>query len=102
MDLPKNKLGFKATLDERIQIEIDKIKKKYGDKYEPYTSCNGHEKYPMTIIVQNKYSGCCFEWFTGIRIPNDYLAEWGRKQLYQRDKDGIPFIPEVLEKNAKS
>lgn len=58
-------------------------------KYKTLASCCGHGKYPMTIIVSRGY-GNPIEWFSQVEIPR-------KRNFYRRDKQGVFYIPEVLE-----
>ncbi len=50
--------------------------------------CCGHGKYPMTIVV-NDY-GLTYDLVSGKKIPR-------KKKFYKRDKQGIYYIPEVID-----
>jgi len=50
--------------------------------------CCGHNKYPMTIIIQNIYR--TYELFTGNTIPR-------KRRFYLKDKQGFYYIPEALK-----
>ncbi|MBU0959167.1 MAG: hypothetical protein KKB31_04435 [Nanoarchaeota archaeon] len=62
-------------------------------------SCCGHKKYPITVVVEfkNKMSQSegglffPFELISGKVIPR-------KKRFYKRDKDGVYYIPEVINK----
>lgn len=53
------------------------------------SSCCGHGKYPMTLIVQSKH--LIYEFISGIPIPR-------KKRFYKKDKQGFYYIPEVINK----
>jgi hypothetical protein len=56
--------------------------------------CCGHNKYPMTIIVENVWSKTPFEILHHIDIPR-------KKKFYKKDKEGYYYIPEISEKEEK-
>ena len=51
------------------------------------SSCCGHNKYPMTIIVKTELGN--LELFSGFNINR-------KKRFYIKDKQGFYFIPEVI------
>lgn len=53
-------------------------------------SCCGHGKYPPSIIVID----------SKIKLPYEIFSDKNilRKKFYKYDKQGYPYIPEVLEK----
>jgi len=53
--------------------------------------CCGHGKYPMTIVVRNRRRSDVFDLVSSADIPR-------KKQFYKKDKQGMYFIPETLEK----
>jgi len=53
--------------------------------------CCGHNKYPMTIVIQNTQNYRTWEFFTGVDIPR-------KKRFYKKDKEGYYYIPEVVDK----
>ena len=52
--------------------------------------CCGHGKYPMSIVVRERYYAYQYEICSGV-ILND------KKRFYKRDKQGYYFIPEVKQ-----
>ena len=50
--------------------------------------CCGHNKYPMTIVVKDKY-GNIYELFSQKVLPR-------KKKFYKKDEEGYYFIPETL------
>ena len=54
--------------------------------------CCGHNKYPMTILVKNKYikNSPVIELRSGKIIPR-------KRKFYKRDKQGYYYIPEVKQ-----
>ncbi|MFQ6010211.1 MAG: hypothetical protein ACE5J7_03780 [Candidatus Aenigmatarchaeota archaeon] len=78
----------KKTIDKEIRCAVDAINE-YTD-YETLSSCSGHGRYPMTIIVRNK-SGRIFDLISGKDIPR-------KRNFYKKDKEGYYYIPEVSEK----
>ena len=65
-------------------------------KFETLLSCCGHDKYPKTIIVRNKASGCVFEWYSKIILESTYKNGKRRKRFYEKDNEGYYFIPELI------
>ena len=51
-------------------------------------NCCGHNKYPMTIIIETPLSKKPFEILHQIHLPR-------KRKFYKKDKDGYYFIPEV-------
>jgi len=82
-----------VEVDLCLQTEVKRINKNYALR--TLASCCGHNKYPKTIVVQNKYSRTIFEYFTGIRIFNKYKNGKKRRRFYKKDQYGYYFIPEV-------
>jgi len=58
-----------------------------------YSSCCGHNKYPLTIIGKD-YSGNFIELLSGIKITRT-------RKFYKKDKRGYYYIPEIINKNVK-
>jgi len=52
--------------------------------------CCGHGKYPMTIIVEDKYGN---HWDI---CSNELIAR--KKRFYLKDKEGYYYIPETVRK----
>jgi len=58
--------------------------------------CCGHGKYDMSIIIKyttgsdGKWSFKVKDMISGINIPR-------KKRFYKKDKDGVYYIPEVIE-----
>lgn len=50
--------------------------------------CCGHGKYPMTIVVK---------WGDGAFEIVSYKNIYRKSRFYKKDKQGIYYIPEVLE-----
>jgi len=59
--------------------------------YKTLASCCGHGKYPMTIVVEKGW-GLPLEYFTQIILPR-------KRRFYKKDKQGIFYIPEVVNDN---
>ena len=53
-----------------------------------YSSCCGHGKYNMTVVVSVKKSGKYHDLFSNIEIPR-------KNKFYKKDKEGYYYIPEV-------
>jgi hypothetical protein len=68
-------------------VEIIKFLKENG--IETISSCCGHGKYPITIIVKTNEIGITQEIFSGIIFKDR------KKKYYKKDKEGIYFIPEI-------
>lgn len=51
--------------------------------------CCGHGKYPMTIVALCGFGQEPCEILSGVWIPR-------KKRFYKRDKEGIYYIPEVV------
>ena len=54
---------------------------------ETLSSCCGHGRYPMTIIIRDTWK--TFELFSGVEFPHD------KKRFYKKDKEDFYYIPEV-------
>ncbi len=64
--------------------------------YHPISSCCGHEKYPLTVIIREKSNKILHrEIFSGIIIPR-------RKRFYQRDEEGCYHLPELKRRFRKT
>ena len=65
-------------------------------EHKPYkilACCCGHNKYPMTIVMENPRG--IFELFSNKDIPR-------KKKFYKKDKEGYYYIPETIKnKNQK-
>lgn len=61
--------------------------------YDTISSCCGHGKYPITIIVKERHNGrdVFKELLTQIEIPR-------KRRFYNRDKQGYYYIPEAVSK----
>ena len=60
------------------------------DIYTIKACCCGHGKYPMTIIIDDGTDEMV-EIVSGKIIPR-------KKKFYKKDKQGVYYIPEVMEK----
>lgn len=74
-------------VDKCIQKFIIRINK--YSKYCTLSSCCGHNKYPMSIIIQNKETKEISELFTKFKF------EKRKRTFYKKDKEGYYFIPEL-------
>lgn len=70
---------------DKCMVEYVKIKQKSGLK--TLASCCGHDKYPVTLVIQGKTR--IYEYISGKTIPR-------KKRFYKRDKEGYYFIPETI------
>jgi len=52
--------------------------------------CCGHDRYPMSIVIQYEDTGERRELFSNTFIPRT-------RNFYRTDKDGFYFIPECLK-----
>ncbi len=64
--------------------------------YETVSSCCGHGKYPLTVVVKYKINNIPFykELFTQIDIPRF-------RRFYKTDNEGYYYIPEVSKHGFK-
>jgi len=75
-----------TRIDECIRPLIKWLKDRY---YKPISSCCGHGKYKMTIVVRARGNrDFIYELFSG-------KALFRTKKFYKRDKQGYYYIPEV-------
>ena len=84
------KLNIKSgdtRIDPCMRPLIKFLKNKYN--YNILACCCGHERYPMTIVVESILSTSPLE-----LLSNTYLPR--KKRFYVRDKRGCYYIPEVL------
>lgn len=58
--------------------------------YDTVSSCCGHQKYPLTVVVKEKWKDNIIykELFTNTIIPRT-------RRFYKRDEEGYYYIPEV-------
>ena len=84
----KNK-GLHNRIDKCMKPLI-KFLNKQG--YKTVSSCCGHDKYPMTVVVKvNTISGNeLMELLSETDIPR-------KRKYYVKDKKGYYFIPEVIK-----
>jgi hypothetical protein len=61
--------------------------------YKTVACCSGHDKYPMTVVVEYMTNGkpSYIELFSGKIIPR-------KRRYYLKDKDGLYYIPEVQKR----
>ena len=66
--------------------------------WETISSCCGHGKYPMTIVVKSEVvkKGLSNQ-YCGLEIVSGEYIE-RIKRFYKKDKQGFYFIPEVIKK----
>ena len=81
--------GKVCRLDKCIANLVIKLNEDIG--MTTYSSCCGHGRYPMTIVVASspKKLGLIHEFCSGKSIPRI-------KRFYKKDEDGYYFIPEVF------
>lgn len=82
---PKNGSRF---IDPCMKKEIKKLNKQ---GVITLACCCGHGKYPKTIVIKSSLNGMPVEKFTRQYIPRI-------RKFYKKDKQGVYFIPEVIEK----
>jgi len=86
---PKNDSRF---IDPCMKEYIEMINKILKKVYEVKACCCGHGKYPRTVVIGLKRKNSfCFDLISGKMINRE-------KKFYKKDKQGVYFIPEVLEK----
>ncbi len=64
---------------------------------ETVASCCGHGKYPVTIVHRAKephIKGFLYDLGSGYRVSR-------KSKFYVKDKEGLFFIPEVMENNKQ-
>ena len=81
-----NKWGD-TRIDPCMRKFIKNLEQGCEDRYIILGCCCGHNKYPMTIIVQNM-RGHIFDLISNNDIPRT-------RRFYKRDSDGHYYIPEV-------
>ncbi len=89
--------GSAKNIDPCLVEELETIKNtfpRFKEKFKMIMSCCGHGKYPKTLIIQNKFSMCFFEWFSDISLTSTKRSDT-RKPFYKRDSNGYYYIPEV-------
>ena len=80
-------------IDRCIQELIDDINN--GQRqYKTVSSCCGHGKYDMTIVVYDRLTTEVTELFTGVHLS--WTVRLGKK-YYVSDKKGHHLIPEVIK-----
>ncbi len=82
-----------TRIDPCLHELLDTIKQFRDGLFKTIMSCCGHGKYDTTVIVQNKSSGCVFEWFTGINLDKKVR---NRQPYYKKDSERVYFIPEIM------
>lgn len=93
--------GSARKIDPCLVDELNEIENtfpRFKEKFKMIMSCCGHDKYSKTLIVQNRFSGSCFEWFSSTHLEGTKRGN-SRAPFYKRDKEGYYFIPEVDEEN---
>jgi len=81
---PKNDSRF---IDPCMKSAVWILRKRF--KVNIVACCCGHGKYPMSIIIKDKLG--IYELFSEKEIPR-------KKRFYKKDKQGVYFIPEAVEK----
>lgn len=82
-----------SRIDKCMKIFMHNLEVLSKESYKILACCCGHGKYPMTIIVDGGLAvgGCpIFEMFSGKIIKR-------KKSFYKKDKQGMYYIPEVVE-----
>ena len=91
------KTNYKGTSNTQLDMCMKPVIKWLNNRdYFTVSSCCGHDKYPMTIVV--KYM------INGIERHKEILsnAELPRKRkFYKKDKKGYYYIPEVSGKDGE-
>jgi len=85
---PKND---SRRIDPCMKEYIEMIGKILKSNYETKSCCCGHKKYPKTVVVGIKgKNSFCFDLISGKMINRT-------RRFYRKDKQGVYYIPEVLE-----
>jgi hypothetical protein len=88
-----NKYGD-TRIDPCMRALIKNLNTEFGDGLHTVACCCGHGKYPLSILVKDKY-GNVWDMASNELLPR-------KRRFYQRDKQGYYFIPEVVYGEAKS
>lgn len=59
------------------------------------SSCCGHGKYPITIVVMED-DGMVYELLSGKMLYNKDASNYRQRNFYNRDKQGYFYIPETI------
>ena len=89
--------GSARNIDPCLEKELEEIRDtfpRFNEKFRMKMSCCGHFKYSKTLVVQNRGSKVCFEWFSGTSLEGTKRSDT-REPFYKRDKGGYYYIPEV-------
>src|SRR3990167_4429756 len=89
-----NKGNGGRFIDPCMQGLISRMTEMLSEDFKTVSSCCGHEKYPMTIVLRNKHFGNISEFFTGTPIMRT-------KKFYKKDKQDYYYIPEIIERSSK-
>ena len=72
-------------IDMEIKCLVDAVNE--YTEYETLSSCCGHNRYPMTIVVRDR-NGKVFDLISGKDVPR-------KRNFYKQDQEGFYYIPEV-------
>jgi len=84
-----NKWGD-TRIDPCMRNLIDNLNCMFKDNWEIKACCCGHERYPMSIIVQDKKWKAPFDLVSGKNVHS-------KKKFYKKDAQGYYYIPETME-----
>lgn len=68
---------------------VEYIKKLQENGIKTIACCCGHSKYPPTVVVKNDL-GDIYDYRTATPIAR-------KKRIYKRDKEGVYYIPEIVD-----
>lgn len=74
-----------ANLVSNLKMSLDKSVKILG-------SCCGHDKYPMTLVVNVGHG--IYDLVSSVNIPR-------KRKFYVKDSEGYYYIPEVVDYYSK-
>jgi hypothetical protein len=81
-------------IDDCLQVQVKIIN--FFPQFTTLLSCCGHSKYKPTIVTKNNITNEVYEWYSGITLSSKTKNNKTRKRFYQKDKEGIYFLPEIL------
>ena len=81
--------GKSISIDSCIAEDVEAINKR--PLLQTLGCCCGHGIYPSTVVVGFKGGCVTIEWYSGVLINR-------KRRFYQRDVNGMYFLPEVAEK----
>lgn len=86
---PKNDSRF---IDPCMKPFIDNLNNLLLESMQIVACCCGHNKYPMTIVINA--GGSIYDLVSGKNIPR-------KKKFYKKDSEGFHYIPETIEEESK-